>query len=164
MRGGTNTVVVITTPGSGTVVQGFTLENGVGIALMVDRMGDITPAGGGVLMVATSATLRANVIRDNHACVGSGVYVTSGGPTIADNTIIQNTDYPVCSQLPTVDRGAGGVQAPGTSVILERNIISANQGAGGGLYLTIPGSLPLNGGAPPVEDNVITNNVGTAGV
>lgn len=78
----TRSVVICEDVSALTVIEGFTITNG----------GDgLTTLGGGLRLQNSRATIRGNVIRDNHAAAAGGVYVDGGHPQILDNTIADNT-------------------------------------------------------------------------
>jgi Abnormal spindle-like microcephaly-assoc'd, ASPM-SPD-2-Hydin len=127
---------------NGSVLNGFTLTNGVG--------SNGSPAGGGVRISLSSPTVINNIIRYNtySGGYGGGIGVYWGSPAIRNNVIAHNT----------ADIG-GGVSILGISTaIVTGNTIDSNSapGIGGGLVLN-------NAGSVLVQNNKITNNEATVG-
>jgi hypothetical protein len=61
-----------------TVICGFTIQNGN------------SDLGGGIICLASSPTIRANIIKENAACWGAGIYCDYSNPCILFNKIISN--------------------------------------------------------------------------
>jgi hypothetical protein len=130
--------------GAGAVVDGFTIENGHGVA---------TFEGGGFTILGSSCppgsttmpTIRNNIIRDN-TTDGSGAAIKIGSDAdvlVEDNTISNNhsANY------------GGGLQIGPGSATIRRNTITGNAAAldGGGIKITADAVVMI-------EDNVIADN------
>jgi parallel beta-helix repeat protein len=107
-------------------------------------------AGGGVLIVSASATLKDNYIYENSADStyngdGGGVYLLDSNATLESNTIISNT----------AQREGGGIRTHNSPATLTGNTISNNYSGerGDGLFL---GFSPAT-----VDGNIISANYGT---
>lgn len=144
---GVNSVVTFNTnEGSGSVLSGFTIQNG-GPNLNGANFGD----GGGIFNSA-SPTITNNVITNNKACAGVGIYSSFASPLIQGN-IISNNSQSGC----TGGIGGGGIAIDGSSAPqIIGNVISNNSmlesGVGGG------GISLFAAGAPVIQNNVITGN------
>lgn len=125
-----------------TLVQGLQITGGRGVA------------GGGVLLRnGASPTLRSNLIAENHAKDGAGLYIQNSSPLLEYNTIRDNR----------ADSFGGGVVIieAGSAPILRDNLIAWNQAGqdGGGLIFQ-------NGAGGLARGNVIRDNralTGTSG-
>lgn len=127
---------------SNSVVQGFTITNGV-----------VVYHGGGIRCFESSPAIIGNTITGNMAySYGGGIYCSNSSPTITDNTISGNiADY------------GGGIYFQSSSPTITSNTISGNTGfLGGGIHfqassLTITNSIlwgdspnEIGGGSPIV--------------
>ncbi|MFH2002505.1 MAG: choice-of-anchor Q domain-containing protein [Planctomycetota bacterium] len=93
--------------GPDTLLQGFTLRNG------------LANAGGGVYTNGASPTVKFNIIKDNEAAGstgGGGVYSTGGVAAISCNIICDNLAY----------QQGGGICAYSTETLISNNIIYGN--------------------------------------
>jgi hypothetical protein len=131
-------VSFISGEGRGSVLNGFTLQNG---KAGMDNQGVVN--GGGILIQGSSPTITNNVITNNHACYGAGIGIRSGSPLIQGNKITNN-DSDLCSL-----GGGSGIGIQGTSFveILDNMIFDNGIGAsevrssGGGIYMFGAGTL-----------------------
>jgi parallel beta-helix repeat protein len=130
--------VFMTNDGAGSVLSGFTLQNGTS-----------TLNGGGIYISGASATVKGNVVQSNSAGnFGGGIEINSGSPLIQGNIIRKNS----------ASFGGGfSVEGPGSARILG-NKIYGNTGtsAGGGMIL-------FDAGTPTIENNVIRSNSAEGG-
>ncbi|HXI91978.1 MAG TPA: right-handed parallel beta-helix repeat-containing protein [Blastocatellia bacterium] len=121
--------------GPASVISGFTLRNGR------------NEAGGGVLIGNSSPTIRNNIIRDNSAFLGLGIYSSFGSALIEGNIITSNSG--------SFGRSGGGISIEGFGrVQILNNLISNNVlqgGGGGGIALSFAGF-------PVVKGNIISGN------
>lgn len=155
--GRSSSVVTAIGVGSDTVLEGFTVTNGS------------ADWGGGIYVENSSLLVTNNIIRDNTAVGGGGLYVGSGvwgvpaerSPVITNNTIANNT----CSQegggisvhfaLPTIannsihnntvsgSNSGGGIYILKSSISITNNDISSN--IGGGIWMSgVEGSITNN--------------------
>jgi parallel beta-helix repeat protein len=107
-------------------------------------------AGGGVLVISATATLKDNYIYENsadstHNGDGGGVFLLNSDATLESNTIISNT----------AEREGGGINLANSPATLTGNTISQNEsgrGEGAGLFL---GFSPAS-----VDGNTISENYG----
>jgi parallel beta-helix repeat protein len=124
--------------GAGSVLNGFTLRNGVGYS----RTDPDTAVGGGVAILDADPTIKNNVITSNQARAGGGIAVLFGDPHITNNTIENNT---------ATKEGAGIFVLLSNPTIkvnhIANNTVTATQGEGGGMFLGF------------VDDPVFTDNV-----
>src|SRR5262245_3235742 len=124
--GSADTVVILTSgEGRGSVLNGFTLQNG-----KAPFSSGFT--GAGIKVQNSSPTITNNVIRNNLACDGGGIGIDFGSPLIQRNTITGNSNRD-CS-----GGGGGGISIRGaSSVEILDNVISDNgMGSfGGGIYM-----------------------------
>jgi sugar lactone lactonase YvrE len=131
------------------VLSGFTVRNGRASYPGIGQGGGIRI---GTIQNNSSPTIRDNIIVDNQACVGAGISVDFGSPTIEGNDIRNNSRFG-CSSID----GGGGIYIAGYSAaVIAHNKIIGNHvdewGAGGG--------IGMNGGGPVrIEGNVISGNV-----
>lgn len=129
----------VTKEGLGSVLSGFTLQNGVGTF-------DFQYQGGGVSINNASPTIKGNVIQNNTAGTGGGIGVYFGSPIISGNTIVRNS----------AQFGGGLAFVGGSNAKVLHNTISGNTaGAGAGFELFGAGSVLIEG-------NMVINN-GPAG-
>ena len=128
-------------------------------------------AGGGVMVISATATLKDNYIYQNsadstHNGDGGGVYLFGSDATLENNTIISNT----------AQRQGGGVTTYVSAATLDKNTISANWALwGGGIFLEnsdtalndniissnsalSSGGVHLSGGAANINNNTIISN------
>ena len=128
-------------------------------------------AGGGVMVISATASLKENYIYENsadstHNGDGGGVYLFGSDATLENNTIISNT----------AQRQGGGVTSYMSAATLDKNTISANWAVwGGGIYLEnsdtalndniissnsalSSGGVHLGGGAASIDNNTIISN------
>jgi len=132
--------------GRGTVLSGFTIQNG------------LASDGGGIYLGATSPTITNNIIQNNMACdEGAGIDAEFGSPLIRGNTIQNNSQQAGCGS----NIGGGGIAAAGQgSPQIIGNIIRNNTwpGVGGsGAGISVFSSSPL------IENNNIYGNVAQGG-
>jgi Big-like domain-containing protein/parallel beta helix pectate lyase-like protein len=138
-----NPVVVFTSgEGRDSVLNGFTLQNGIADQSLTE--------GGGISILRSSPTITNNTIRNNRACDGGGIGVNFGSPLIQMNTITGNrAGTNSCSG----GNVGGGIKIGGASSaeILD-NVISDNVSPfGGGIGL-------FAAGTPIVKRNIIKGN------
>jgi len=82
----TGSVVCFTTvEGSSSIIQGFTIRNGIGTQFAVGGR-----KGGGIFCNNSSPIIKNNVILNNRANHGGGIYCSRSSPTITANTISYN--------------------------------------------------------------------------
>jgi hypothetical protein len=113
-----NTVVTIKgNVGRGAALRGFTVRNG------------LARSGGGIAISnGASPTIVGNIITNNSACEGPGVYISGSQPLLRDNFIVNNF-VSLCTP------GAGGgiyITAPPGAAEIIHNVIT-NNSAGLGL-------------------------------
>jgi hypothetical protein len=158
-------VIVAVGTNRGTVVDGFTLRNGHGSAAFVGSA--YRSRGGGVFMSGSTMTVSNNVIENNTADDGAGIYAASGhaypgsAATIVNNVIRDNTGSAYGGGVYIGGSGlmrgnlienntapsGGGVFSSGAADALHRpnilnNVIRANRAdKGGGLYNNVSWSL-----------------------
>jgi Big-like domain-containing protein len=137
-------VSFISGEGRGSVINGFTLQNGRA-ALW----------GGGVNVQGSSPTITNNIIRNNQACQGGGIGILSGSPLIQRNTISNNTIF--CSGSGGLGGGVGiGIEGASFVEILD-NVISNNV-SGNGLVNSGGGIYMFGIGSPIIKRNIIRGN------
>jgi hypothetical protein len=143
--------------GRGAVLNGFTLQNG-----RADLSnGTMFREGGGVRIEISSPTITNNVITNNGACNGGGIYIGGGSALVQMNTITGNsagTDHCFGGTY------GGGIfmEGSGSPEILG-NVISQNTAFyGGGMGLSLAGS-PMNDSRPLIVQNLITGNEAVEG-
>lgn len=173
------------------VVRGFTIRNGVGVAHSIYHR-----YGGGIYCSGySSPKIMNNYIIDNSANAGGGVYIRDGSNAIASENRIMNNDGGgifVYESSPiimsnmigrnTAENGGGIFCAGGSDAHIIDNVIFENYGGllGGGIYCvgsnpTIVGNLiygnkvaDWGGGicaddaSPVIINNIIADNVATS--
>jgi hypothetical protein len=149
--GAADTVVTFnTSEGSGSVLNGFTIQNGFS-NFNKPNFGD----GGGIFISNASPTITNNVINNNKGCDGEGIYSSFGNPLIQGN-IITNNKQSGC----TGGIGGGGIAVDGASTAqIIGNVIANNSlflGANGG------GISLFAASAAVVQGNVIYGNNGAS--
>src|ERR1041384_4920305 len=132
-------ITVASGEGRSTVIQGFTIQNGVATF-------ESGYAGGGLYVSGSSPTITGNRIVFNEGCSsGGGIGVYGGGPLIRHNVIINNSQGG-CSG----GNGGGGIGfVGGSGAVVLSNLIAYNSWGSWG------GGIGLNGGG----DTLIANNV-----
>jgi parallel beta-helix repeat protein len=148
------------------VIDGFVIRNGKadphGGGVYINGSSDITVSnsavennqatadgdGGGIAVIASSATLSKNNIIDNTCSgLGGGIFINQCDQvTVTENTISNNHS----------DDGGGGIACVSSSAEISRNTITNNMSSdwGGGLFLESSGR---------VDNNVIVNNSADVG-
>ncbi len=112
-------------------LSGFTIKNG------------LATYGGGIrINFLTSPTIKDNMISNNQAQYGGGIYNDCGSPLIKNNIIKDNYSTFV-----------GGIIAYGGDIKIIENIIVNNQGSGIHIESTYYNIL--------IENNIISNNYGS---
>ena len=145
--GGFGPVVLIAGSNSDTIVDGFTITGGGGLA-----GGGLSVAG--ISTEITNNTITGNTTRSSESIParGAGIIVASGDVLIADNLIIGNT---------AVGGSGAGIDIFAGSPVITRNIIQGNQvlgstnayfGYGGGIAVESTASVPL------ITNNIIVGN------
>src|SRR5262249_41407484 len=140
----------ITQEGLTSVLSGFTLQNGVS-NFSTPGFGD----GGGIRIsnnysLPTSPTIQNNVIRNNRACAGVGIFIRSGSPLIQGNPITNNLQSG-CSGG-TGGGGIGMVGGPAAQILnntITDNTLTSANGAGISMF---------SAGAPTISGNIISRN------
>ncbi len=123
--------------GSGSVIQGFTLRNGIGSAL--DEFG----YGGGIFCYLSAPRIINNRIENNEAHFGGGIACFYGDsePRIISNLILKN-------------RGiiGAGVFSQGIDPLIQNNRIENNSSSyrGGGIFFKLS--------SPKVRGNIVSQN------
>ncbi len=162
--------------GHGSVLEGFTIENGTGeIPVSGFR------SGGGVFIEAATPTIRDNVITRNSAEIGAGIFVRLPCVPIIERNRIE-ANRATSSTLYTA-AGGGIATEDDSSPIVTENVIQGNtawDGGGVSCYLSsqpvlfgnvidansadVAGGISCRSGAKPViEQNVIRANTGGFG-
>ena len=109
--------------------------------------------GGGITVLAGTATINGGEIRDNRAFRGGGILVSSGSATINDGLITDNeSNYGGGLYVYLVD---GTATINGGQITQNRSIASIF--GGGGVYI-FQGSITMNGGE--VSSNTAVNDGG----
>ena len=156
-------------------IAGLHITGGDAAGLGGDRLGGMDSMGGGIYVWKSLVTLENNIIYNNTAQGGGGLFID--GPTwgfpdepgavIMDNTIISNT----------ATSGGGGINVSASAAIISGNLIQNNQAKmGGGLeaWLSSPylyqniisdntaeqtgGGIRFQWGDPTLVNNVIVSN------
>ena len=123
-------------------IAGFTITNGTGSPTKIYGYDFI--AGGGILISGGSTpTIENNIIHNNTAMHGSGIYIRKSSPTIQGNTIIDNL----------ADYGGGILIFDVSSPKIEGNMITRNHAEEGG-----GGILAYDNAWPTIKDNTISEN------
>ncbi|MEW6745436.1 MAG: right-handed parallel beta-helix repeat-containing protein [Planctomycetota bacterium] len=131
--------------GSQSVLEGFTLTNGVGW-----NVGPMPGNGGGLFIDNASPVVRGNIVTGNHVGgSGGGIFVSGpASPTIVDNVIESNS---------ALGLGGGIYCGYADFLVVSGNVISGNVAErGGGLFVHTARDLTLSG-------NVIRGNVAGEG-
>lgn len=161
-----------TSEGAGSVLSGLTIQNGRGLLY-----------GGGISIDHASPRILDNVIMNNAAIVGNGIYVYFGSPEIRGNTISGNRQQGGSSgdggagiellggagvtlvignliENNTALAGAsgGGIDCSGCAAEISNNIIRGNAVFNHGGGISIDGTVSLK-----VTQNIIANNISEGG-
>jgi hypothetical protein len=149
--GGLDSVVrFATNEGASSILDGFTIQNGLGGF-------NSGYQGSGIVVNNSSPTITNNTITGNVGCDGLGIAISFGSPVVQGNTITKNTRTS-CSG----GNGGGGILIIGAaSAQILNNTISNNvagNGVGGG------GISMFSAGTPTIRGNFIMgNSVSTSG-
>jgi parallel beta-helix repeat protein len=173
---------------STSVIQGFTIKNGIGSLMNIyHRMG------GGIFCMGNSdPKIINNIVCDNSADGGGGLYMLgNSNPVVRDNKIVNNNGGGICfyGSSPEItgniisknsaERGGGILCGSSSTAVISENIIFENDGGlwGGGIFCyesspTIIGNLiyentviDWGGGiccdeaTPTLINNVISDNI-----
>ncbi len=126
--------------GSGALLQGFTIRNGTGSYMT--QSGNL----GGGIIVANGATPRldANVISDNSAYSGAGIFCTASSPQITNTIFVNNS---------AIGLGGGIYFGAASQTVFVNNTVFENSAGerGGGIYCA-PASTPS------VSNSIIRRN------
>ncbi|MFQ5654124.1 MAG: DUF1565 domain-containing protein, partial [Planctomycetota bacterium] len=128
--------------GPASVIEGFTIRNGLGTFIpAAQRL-----VGGGVYCGGTSPVIRNNIIMSNQATNGGGICCLDSFAEITGNLIEGN-----------FASDGGGIPNNDSSPTVSGNTIRLNSafGSGGGVYCF--------GSAPLIGENLIDSNSATAG-
>jgi len=143
-------VAFVSGEGLDSVLDGFTLTNGVG------RYYAYWYCGGGIFCSGSSPTITSNTISANSAGrEGGGIYCTSSSPTITNNTITGNQ-----ASSPYLGNG-GGIYCHSSSPSIENNTISEN--AANATYSNGGGIICVASSSLTIENNIITENSANCG-
>jgi serine protease len=131
-------VTFVSGEGVASVLSRFTVRNGFRIE------------GAGILIGASSPTIRENIIRDNSGASAIGINSSFGSPIIDHNVITNNLQ----ASMFTAGFGGGiGVTGSGhaqiTNNVISNNIIRGGNGGGIGFFAA---------GFPIVRNNIISGN------
>lgn len=159
MAAADGTVVTIHQAGAGTVLQGFTVTGGTG---SID--GGLS-YGGGLLMLATDATIEDCIVESNCANFGGGALVIDGSPTFMSCSFISN-HYETDGVDPGVEVGGGGMAISMSSPMILTCVFDSNGGiaqCSGGAQNTVidsghGGGLWSIASTPTVIDTVFSGN------
>ena len=153
-----NSVVTFDRTRQNPVLSGFTLKAGKGDQIS-ESGGFPVFAGGGVLILDSSATVLRNVITQNTItqgyCLGGGIYIrsTSASPQILENLITGNVA--LSSNVPGSGDGGGIYIVTKTgSVLVEGNVIESNDAVTGGAIYVDNGTTST----VQIRRNVIRSN------
>jgi parallel beta-helix repeat protein len=128
-------VVFVSSEDSTSIIQGFTLQNGIG----TPYHGSLTIHGGGIYCEASTPTISYNIITLN---INSGICCYKASPIIRNNNIIKNQ----C--------GAGGgicVLFSSLAIIRNNQIDQNSADFGGGIFC-------FYGANPTIINNIIKSN------
>jgi hypothetical protein len=141
--------------GADSIIEGFTLTNGIGTLTTVGPY-----FGGGVFCRDSSPVIRGNIIKGNDALTreGSGggiACVENAEPLITDNVIEENT----------AAYGGGIYMSNHSGPLVRRNRIMANtaKGLGGGICAVNCGLIKNGIMTPTMTDNLIYMNQASSG-
>jgi parallel beta-helix repeat protein/predicted outer membrane repeat protein len=141
--------------GAGTVLRGFTITNGSGRSL------EGTLCGGGIFIGESSPTISNNLIMQNTASLGGGIYIRgdSAQPSLTGNIIRNNQGIGVLSdsgaQPTIVANEITGNSGQGIFSSQSHSIITGNTIAGNSAGVSL-----WNGGSATVAENEIKDNRG----
>jgi len=132
--------------GPDSVIDGFTITQGWDWS------------GGGVYCDACSPTIRNNIISDNEANYGGGIYCRLGAsPIVTNNTIINNTARIVYGGM-----GGGILCVSNSNAFISNNRFIGNQApCGGGIYCDSSSPIIINNIV--IENEAILNMHGIGG-
>ncbi len=135
--------------GPDSVIEGFTLADSGGTEILPDTGTGATYAGGGVLCLGSSPTIRGNLIRDVFTTWGGGIYSDGGSPRIENNILDDNTG---------ASRGGGAHLRNGGDIVVTGNTFVRNLGAGQGGGLLVEDCTSIT-----VLNTVFEGNTGADG-
>ncbi len=186
----TNRVIHCSGNSQTTLIQGFTITHGYFKQTSIGS----NSYGGGIWCENNDMTvISRNVITNNTVlgydgspsggyCLGGGIYVNSGSPTIVNNVISHNTAYGGAGATTTQaglaggsggDATGGGIASFGTPIIRNNTIVkNTAQGGNGGVSGFGAGgsaggsanSGGVNAGGAAVINNVIDENTAAGGL
>ena len=150
-------ILIVSGENENCVVAGFTITGGTGTRWEDEHgPGNFFTEGGGLLLQASSPTIRNNVIRDNEALTknsrnlsagGGGIRSGDGNPLIINNFIHHN-----------MGRYGAGIVLNFSGAVIKNNIISSNTGGadfgGAGIWLYGNADNPRI-----IENNTIVSNL-----
>jgi hypothetical protein len=121
------------------VLDGFTVTHGKGV---------------GIFILATSPTIKNNLITANTGCQGAGINVGDGSPLILNNTITNNSQTTCTGGVSSGGISIGG--PPAGAKIIGNTITGNNSSLGTG-----SGGISLDAVGPVlIQGNFINGNVG----
>jgi 6-phosphogluconolactonase (cycloisomerase 2 family) len=133
------TVTFASFEGRQSVIDGFTIQKGVGF-------NDFS-AGGGISIVFASPTIMNNIVTDNSASSGAGIGVFFGTPLIENNRITNN----VASNGGGIGLNGAGRNGASRTSLLNNTIVNNRASSGGGIWI-------FNSNDVTVSGNRISNN------
>jgi parallel beta-helix repeat protein len=132
--------------GFGSVLNGFTIQNGSSFDTSLGTSFD----GAGISISSASPTVTNNVIQNNSGCDGGGMAVEFSSALVQGNTITNNNDFQ-CSGGSGAGLwigGSGFAQIIGNVIT---NNVATSAGSGGGIVL-------FAAGTPTLRNNIIAGN------
>lgn len=137
--------------GSASIIQGFSIENGIGTDNHPERAGRY---GGGICCHSSSPTIQYNTIKSNCAVWGGGIGCIYSAPVIQYNTLTADS----AQTFGSVKGMGGAIYGFGSAPKIADNNITGNYSSstGGGIHL---GEKPTGlGSCPSITDNMIIDN------
>ena len=123
-------VKFVSEEGSDSILEGFTIENGIGTSTASGLLG------GGIYCDNTSPSLDSLVIESNTAARGAGIYSTGGTLDMVNSQVCENK----------ADTAGGGVYLASGQMNLTDCVIRDNTAVtsdGGGIYCSMSDSISL---------------------
>jgi hypothetical protein len=149
-------VTIASTAQSNTILDGFTIQNGVGHPPLGAAW---YAAGGGIYCNGGSPVIRSNVITGNSVTIGGGAYLYGGAPVVQRNRFVGNS---AVSSSHVQGAGGGLYLGGGSTGMVLDNLFTGNKASGvtSSSAYAVGGAIYCAASSPWIRNNTISGNSG----